>query len=130
MHGNNKSEAELRRAVEAGVGHVICDSLAEIDRLDAICAAAGRRQQVLIRVTPGVKADTHSYVQTGQLDSKFGLGLADGLAAAGSRRRSAPTTSSWSGCTLTSARRSSSSSHTSARSRRSPSSPTPPGAGC
>ena len=60
---------------------MICDSLAEIERLDAICAAAGRRQDVLIRVTPGVRAETHSYVQTGQLDSKFGLGLADGLAA-------------------------------------------------
>jgi diaminopimelate decarboxylase len=83
MHGNNKSEAELRAAVDAGVGHVICDSLAEIERLDAICAEAGRRQAVLIRVTPGVKAETHSYVQTGQLDSKFGLGIADGLAAAG-----------------------------------------------
>jgi diaminopimelate decarboxylase len=81
MHGNNKSEAELRRAVEAGVGHLICDSLDEIDRLDAICAEAGRTQRVLIRVTPGVKADTHTYIQTGQLDSKFGLGLADGLAA-------------------------------------------------
>jgi diaminopimelate decarboxylase len=82
MHGNNKSDAELRQAVEAGVGHVICDSLAEIDRLDSICAGSGRRQRVLIRVTPGVEADTHSYVQTGQLDSKFGLGLDDGLAAA------------------------------------------------
>ena len=81
MHGNNKTEAELRDAVDAGVGHVICDSLAEIERLDAICAAAGRRQEVLIRVTPGVRAETHTYVQTGQLDSKFGLGLADGLAA-------------------------------------------------
>ncbi|HEX5956521.1 MAG TPA: diaminopimelate decarboxylase [Solirubrobacterales bacterium] len=81
MHGNNKSEAELRDAVEAGVGHVICDSLAEIERLNVISGEAGRAQEVLIRVTPGVKADTHSYVQTGQLDSKFGLGLADGLAA-------------------------------------------------
>jgi diaminopimelate decarboxylase len=81
MHGNNKTEAELRYAVEACVGHVICDSLAEIERLDAICASAGHVQDVLIRVTPGVKADTHSYIQTGQLDSKFGLGLTDGLAA-------------------------------------------------
>ena len=81
MHGNNKTEAELRDAVEAGVGHVICDSFAEIERLNVICGEAGRAQEVLIRVTPGVKADTHSYVQTGQLDSKFGLGLADGLAA-------------------------------------------------
>ena len=83
VHGNNKSEAELRGAVAAGVGHVICDSLAEIDRLDEICAEAGRTQEVLIRVTPGVEADTHSYIQTGQLDSKFGLGLGDGLAARG-----------------------------------------------
>jgi diaminopimelate decarboxylase len=81
MHGNNKSDAELRFAVESGVGHVICDSLAEIERLDAICAELEARQRTLIRITPGVKAETHSYVQTGQLDSKFGLGLADGLAA-------------------------------------------------
>ncbi|MGH2800387.1 MAG: diaminopimelate decarboxylase [Thermoleophilaceae bacterium] len=81
MHGNNKSEPELRYAVDAGVGHVICDSLAEIGLLDRICGEAGRVQEVLIRVTPGVRADTHSYVQTGQLDSKFGLGLGDGLAA-------------------------------------------------
>ncbi len=81
VHGNNKSERELRYAVEAEVGHVICDSFAEIERLDAICAAAGRTQDVLIRVTPGIKADTHSYIQTGQLDSKFGFGLEDGLAA-------------------------------------------------
>ena len=79
MHGNNKTEAELRCAVDAGVGHVICDSLAEIERLRRACC--DRPQDVLIRVTPGVRAETHSYVQTGQLDSKFGLGLADGLAA-------------------------------------------------
>jgi diaminopimelate decarboxylase len=83
MHGNNKTEAELRAAVDAGVGHLICDSLAEIERLDAICAEARRSQPVLIRVTPGVRADTHAHVQTGQLDSKFGFGLADGLAARG-----------------------------------------------
>ena len=81
LHGNNKTEADLRRAVEEGVGHVICDSLIEIERLDAICAEAGRRQEVLIRITPGVVPDTHSHIQTGQVDSKFGLGLADGLAA-------------------------------------------------
>ena len=81
LHGNNKSEAELRYAVETGVGHVICDSFIEIERLEAICAEAGRVQAVLIRVTPGIKADTHTYIQTGQLDSKFGFGLEDGLAA-------------------------------------------------
>jgi diaminopimelate decarboxylase len=78
LHGNNKSEAELRQAVDVGVGYVICDSFGEIARLDAIL---DRPQDVLIRVTPGIKPSTHSYVQTGQLDSKFGFGLEDGLAA-------------------------------------------------
>ncbi len=81
LHGNNKTPTELRYAVQSGVGHVICDSFTEIERLDAICAEAGTRQDVLIRVTPGIKADTHTYIQTGQLDSKFGFGLEDGLAA-------------------------------------------------
>src|SRR5918996_6100448 len=78
LHGNNKTERELRDAVDAGVGHIICDSFDEIERLDALLE---RPQDVLIRVTPGVLPSTHSYVQTGQVDSKFGFGLEDGLAA-------------------------------------------------
>jgi diaminopimelate decarboxylase len=78
MHGNNKTEAELRRAIAAGVGHLIVDSFDEIARLDELL---DRPQDVLIRVTPGVLPATHSYVQTGGLDSKFGFGLEDGLAA-------------------------------------------------
>jgi diaminopimelate decarboxylase len=78
LHGNNKSEAELRYAIEAGVGHVIVDSFDEIQRLDGML---DRGQRVLVRVTPGIKASTHDYIQTGQEDSKFGFGLADGLAA-------------------------------------------------
>jgi diaminopimelate decarboxylase len=78
LHGNNKTEAELRQAAEAGVGHVILDSFGEIERLDAML---DRPQDVLIRVTPGIVPSTHSYVQTGGLDSKFGFGLEDGLAA-------------------------------------------------
>jgi diaminopimelate decarboxylase len=77
LHGNNKTEAELRYATESGVGHVIVDSFGEIARLDAML---DRPQDVLIRVTPGVLPITHSYVQTGGLDSKFGFGLEDGLA--------------------------------------------------
>jgi diaminopimelate decarboxylase len=78
LHGNNKTEAELRYAAESAVGHVIVDSFAEIARLDAML---DRDQDVLIRVTPGILPSTHSYVQTGGLDSKFGFGLEDGLAA-------------------------------------------------
>jgi diaminopimelate decarboxylase len=78
LHGNNKTDAELRFASESGVGTVVLDSFDEIERLDALL---DHPQRVLIRVTPGIKADTHTYVQTGQLDSKFGFGLEDGLAA-------------------------------------------------
>jgi diaminopimelate decarboxylase len=78
MHGNNKTEAELRYAFENGVGHLIVDSFDEIERADRLL---DRPQRVLIRVTPGIKPSTHDYVQTGQLDSKFGFGLADRLAA-------------------------------------------------
>jgi diaminopimelate decarboxylase len=74
MHGNNKTEAELRAALDAGIGHVIVDSLDEIDRLERL--AAGRRQRVLLRVTPGIRPDTHEKIATGQEDSKFGISLA------------------------------------------------------
>ena len=80
LHGNNKSAAELELAIEAGVGCVIVDSFDEIDRLDSLL---DRPQRVLIRVTPGIRAETHSHIQTGQVDSKFGFGLEDGLAARG-----------------------------------------------
>jgi diaminopimelate decarboxylase len=77
QHGNDKTEAELRYAFDAGVGHLILDSFDEIELADRLL---DRPQRALIRVTPGIKPSTHDYVQTGQLDSKFGFGLADGLA--------------------------------------------------
>jgi diaminopimelate decarboxylase len=78
MHGNAKSSVELREALEAGVGHVVLDSVDEIERLAAIAHAtlpSGRRQDVLIRVTPGVAGDTHAAISTGQADSKFGFSV-------------------------------------------------------
>jgi diaminopimelate decarboxylase len=88
MHGNNKSEAELQFAFEAGIGFLVLDSFAEIDRAERLLdeVSGDRRQQVLIRVTPGIKPSTHGYIQTGQLDSKFGFGLEDGLAKAAVER--------------------------------------------
>jgi diaminopimelate decarboxylase len=74
MHGNNKTPAELEHALASGVGHVIVDSLDEIDRLERV--AAGRRQRVLLRVTPGIRPETHYRIATGQEDSKFGIPLA------------------------------------------------------
>src|SRR5215216_699671 len=69
MHGNNKSEHELDYAISRGVGHIVVDSFDEIERL------SGRGQRVMLRVTPGIKPSTHSYIQTGQVDSKFGFGV-------------------------------------------------------
>ncbi len=77
MHGNNKTDEEILFAARAGVGHLILDSFDEIERCEHLLDAP---QDVLIRVTPGIKPSTHDYVQTGQLDSKFGFGLKDGLA--------------------------------------------------
>ncbi len=78
MHGNNKTDVELALASEAGVGHLIVDSFDEIERCERVL---DKKQDVLVRVTPGIKPSTHSYIQTGQLDSKFGFGLEDGTAA-------------------------------------------------
>jgi diaminopimelate decarboxylase len=79
MHGNNKSVAELRRAIAEGVGHIVVDSFDEMDRLDSLAGeGAGRAPDVLLRITPGVHAHTHEYIATGQDDSKFGFNLANG----------------------------------------------------
>ncbi|MGV2386765.1 MAG UNVERIFIED_CONTAM: diaminopimelate decarboxylase [Thermobifida fusca] len=86
MHGNNKSAAELARAVEVGVGRIIIDSFDEIDRLERIAAERGRVPEVLIRVTTGVEAHTHEFVATAHDDQKFGLSLSNGAAAEAVRR--------------------------------------------
>jgi diaminopimelate decarboxylase len=87
LHGNNKSEKELSRALAAGVGRIVVDSFDELDRLDRLdrldhlaAPHAPARPKVLLRVTPGIEAHTHVYVQTGQDDSKFGFGITSGAA--------------------------------------------------
>jgi len=82
FHGNNKSFEELEAAEAAGVGRIVIDSLDEIERV----ARAKLRTRVLVRVTPGVEAQTHQYVQTGQEDSKFGFPLSGGVALDAVRR--------------------------------------------
>jgi diaminopimelate decarboxylase len=86
LHGNNKSVDELTAAVKAGVGHVVLDSMTEIERLDEIAGSAGVVQDVLIRVTVGVEAHTHEFISTSHEDQKFGLSLASGAAMAAVRR--------------------------------------------
>ncbi len=80
FHGNNKSVAELERAVDAGVGRIIVDSFDEIDRLTAIARARDVRQPVLVRVTVGVEAHTHEFIATAHEDQKFGFSVGGGAA--------------------------------------------------
>jgi diaminopimelate decarboxylase len=80
-HGNARDDAELRMALDAGVGHIVIDNDGDIDRLERLTAGADRPAPVLIRVTPGVRGDTHEKISTGQADSKFGISLIDAPAA-------------------------------------------------
>ncbi|MBD0693960.1 diaminopimelate decarboxylase [Streptomyces sp. CBMA123] len=86
LHGNNKSVDELEHAVKTGIGHIVVDSYAEIERLAAIAARQGVRQRVLIRITVGVEAHTHEFIATAHEDQKFGLSLTGGAAAEAVRR--------------------------------------------
>jgi diaminopimelate decarboxylase len=82
--GNNKDESEVRDAVSAGVGHLVVDSEHELSTLAALPDAS--RAGVMLRVSPGIKPDTHDFISTGQLDSKFGFSIETGAAAAALRR--------------------------------------------
>ena len=86
MHGNNKSMAELAAALEAGVGRIVVDSFDELDRLDELHASLGVRPKVLLRLTPGIKAETHEFVATGHDDTKFGFTVSTGDADAAIER--------------------------------------------
>ena len=74
LHGNAKSERELREAIDAGIGDIVVDNLDDLDKLDRL-ASAQRPQPVQLRITPDVAGDTHAAISTGQADSKFGFGL-------------------------------------------------------
>lgn len=80
FHGNNKGEAELREAVDAGVGKIVVDNFDEIERLAAIAAESAKDVSVLIRLNPGVDVHTHRKISTGIVDSKFGFPIVNGQA--------------------------------------------------
>jgi diaminopimelate decarboxylase len=86
LHGNNKPDAELRRALELGIGRIAVDSLPEIDRIAALAEELDVQARVLLRITVGVEAHTHEYMSTAHEDQKFGLSLAEGVAAQAVRR--------------------------------------------
>ncbi len=77
-HGNNKTKSELEYAVKSKVGLIVIDSYYECDLLDDICKKFSQQQNVLIRINPGVEAHTHHYIQTANVDSKFGFAISNG----------------------------------------------------
>jgi diaminopimelate decarboxylase len=86
VHGNNKSYDELRQAITAGVRHIVVDSFDELDRIERLHGEGMAVPDVLLRITPGVHAHTHTYIATGQDDSKFGFNLANGDAERAAER--------------------------------------------
>ncbi len=78
FHGNNKTYDELIYAIENNIGLIVVDAYSEVDDVDRICCQLGKKQDVLIRVNPGVEAHTHHYIQTSKPDSKFGFSIENG----------------------------------------------------
>lgn len=75
FHGNNKSEAELREAISAGIGFIAVDNDLELDRLSRLASELGTRVPLLLRLNPGIDVHTHDKIKTGAVDSKFGFPL-------------------------------------------------------
>ncbi len=86
FHGNNKSPQELAEAVGQGIGRVVVDSFHELELLNRIASDAGKTQDILIRVSPGIDPHTHAYTTTGIIDSKFGFSIETGHAAVAIRQ--------------------------------------------
>lgn len=86
FHGNNKTPFELEMALEAGIGLFIVDNFVELSMLNDLAGQKGVNARILLRVTPGIEAYTHEYIQTGQEDSKFGFDLVSGQAAEAAKR--------------------------------------------
>jgi len=80
LHGNNKSEDELSFALLWGIENIVIDSLDELSLLETIAAGMGKAARIWLRITPGVDVDTHPYVQTAHVASKFGIPMEEGQA--------------------------------------------------
>lgn len=83
FHGNNKTLPELEEAVDAGVGRIMVDNIYELENLSRIAKSCGKNVGVILRIKPGIDAHTHSFIMTGQIDSKFGFALETGEAMEG-----------------------------------------------
>lgn len=80
FHGNNKTDEELALALDCGVGSIIIDNISELERLERIAAEKDKMPDIMLRIKPGIDAHTHAFVQTGQIDSKYGFALETGEA--------------------------------------------------
>lgn len=86
FHGNNKTDEEIDLALKYSVGRIIIDNFDEIELLERKARSREEKVKVFLRITPGVIPSTHSFIQTGQVDSKFGFGLAGGIALKATKR--------------------------------------------
>ncbi len=80
FHGNNKTNEEIELAIKNGVGRIVVDNVFELGRVDAISAKYNKVTKIMFRIKPGIDAHTHDFIQTGQIDSKFGVALETGEA--------------------------------------------------
>jgi len=86
FHGNFKSEAELRMALDHGIGRIVVDNIQELDLLNSLVAEKGKKADILLRLTPGIDPHTHRLIRLGQADTKFGLNIKDGSAISAVKR--------------------------------------------
>jgi diaminopimelate decarboxylase len=77
LHGNNKSDGEIHRALDMKLGRIVVDSLVELERVAKIASDRGETAKVMLRLTPGVHAHTHEFIATAHEDQKFGLSMAE-----------------------------------------------------
>lgn len=77
FHGNNKTFDEIELAIENNVGRIVVDNLRELDLIEEIGRKYNKKTYILFRISPGIESDTHKYIQTGQVDTKFGIPLDD-----------------------------------------------------
>ena len=80
FHGNNKTNDELTMALDNNVGRIVVDNVEELKRLSTLASKTGKVAKIMLRIKPGIDAHTHSFIRTGQIDSKFGFALETGEA--------------------------------------------------
>lgn len=86
FHGNNKTLDEIEFALDNNVGRIVVDNLTELEKIEKAAKKRNITAKIMFRIKPGIDAHTHSFIRTGQIDSKFGLALENGEAMVGVKR--------------------------------------------